>query len=233
MNIKMKRFITNMSRSIYYLIMSVKYNCTRRDVNLSLTTKVKNRTKFEGPNKVGSHTFLSGEIGGYTYIGANCQLGRIKIGRFCSISPNVKVITANHPITYASTAPVFYSTASQCGTTFVDENIYDDTNYTKDGFSCEIGNDVWIGENVLIKGGIKIGDGAVIAMGAVVTKDIAPYTINGGVPAKVIKERFEDEEIKTALLDSKWWDENPDKLRRCAVYINSPIEFVKRIKEEK
>ncbi len=228
----MKNFILNVIRRVYYFAISIKYNCTKHGVHLSLSSRVKNGTQFENAVKVGARSYLSGHIGGYTYIGADCELGRVKIGRFCSISPNVSVITGGHPVTFASTSPVFYSTACQCGASFAKEDSYQETNLTEDGYSCEIGNDVWIGEGVRIKGGVKIGDGAVIAMGAVVTKDVEPYTICGGVPARVIKSRFAPD-VTEALLNSKWWDEDPAKLRACTLYVNDPMEFVKKIKEGK
>ena len=75
--------------------------------------------------------------------------------------------------------------------------------------AVNIGNDVWIGDNVYILAGVKIGNGAIIAMGAVVTRDVEPYTIVGGVPAKVIRKRFNDEQIKK-LEEIKWWNKSTD-----------------------
>ena len=173
---------------------------------------------------------MSGYIGAYSYIGDDCRLGKVKIGKFCSISPNVKVVTGNHPIEYISTSPVFYSTAKQCGVTFTSDDIYQDMSYTASGYACEVGNDVWIGENVLIKGGVKIGDGAIIAMGAVVTKDVEPYTFGGGVPAKIIKKRFSSE-LQDQLEKYKWWELPDDILRRLAKNANNPALFIKIIKE--
>lgn len=74
-------------------------------------------------------------------------------------------------------------------------------------YFVEIGNDVWIGNNVLIMDGIRIGDGAILAAGSVIAKDVEPYTIVGGVPAKFIRKRFKDSEIDF-LLDFKWWERN-------------------------
>jgi len=88
----------------------------------------------------------------------------------------------------------------QAGFSHVSETIYDEI--TK---ACVIGNDVWIGSGVIIMDGIRIGDGAIVASGAVVTKDVAPYTIIGGVPAKVIKSRFPPETVE-ALMRIKWWN---------------------------
>ena len=123
-----------------------------------------------------------------------------KVGKFTSIANNVKCISSSHPTCFVSTSPSFYSLQKSNNISFVKKQL--NVNYEK---SVTIGNDVWIGENVLIKGGVSIGDGAVVGMGAVVTKDVPPYTIVGGVPAKMLKKRFSDEDEKT-ILDSKWWD---------------------------
>jgi acetyltransferase-like isoleucine patch superfamily enzyme len=79
--------------------------------------------------------------------------------------------------------------------------------------TTNIGNDVWIGDNVIIKGGVTVGDGAVIGAGAVVTRDVPPYAIAAGVPAKVIKYRFGEEKIRK-LLELKWWDWGDEEMRR-------------------
>lgn len=215
---------------MYYFCISAKYNLMHKSVRINLTAKIKNGTYFEGKNKIGSRSFLSGHIGAYSYIGNDCRLGKVKIGRFCSISPNVKIVTGNHPTGYISTSPVFYSTARQCGTAFTDQNTYREELYTTGDYACEIGNDVWIGENVLIKGGVRIGDGAIIAMGAVVTNDIEPYTICGGVPAKVIKKRFADN-IQNQIEKSKWWELPEDTLIKFASDADNPEQFIRRIKE--
>ena len=88
----------------------------------------------------------------------------------------------------------------------VEKNLFDEFP------STDIGNDVWIGNNVIIKYGVKIGDGAILGAGAVVTKDVEPYSIVGGVPAKVIKYRFSPDEIKF-LLAFKWWDKDLNWLK--------------------
>jgi len=81
------------------------------------------------------------------------------------------------------------------------------------GFSVRIGNDCWIGESVLLIGGITVGDGAVILAGAVVTKDVPPYAIVGGVPAHVLKYRYDNETIEF-LTRIKWWNNNEEWLKK-------------------
>lgn len=110
-----------------------------------------------------------------------------------------------------STHPAFYSTGKQCGITFVDKNLFEER-LAVDGRSCIIGNDVWIGNDVRIIGGLRIGTGAIVGLGAVVTKDVPPYAIVGGVPAKVIRYRFEEKQIKE-LLDSHWWEKSEDYIK--------------------
>ncbi|MEZ8122597.1 CatB-related O-acetyltransferase [Vibrio splendidus] len=92
-----------------------------------------------------------------------------------------------------------------------------------------IGNDVWMGANVILLPGIVIGDGAVIAAGAVVSKDVPPYAIVGGVPAKIIKHRFSDDIIE-GLLDTQWWNWDDAKIKSHIPYMNTPEQFLQQLK---
>lgn len=189
-------------KSIRTLFLVPKYfkNC-----KFSLSSKLDGKCCFEGRNCVGIRTILySSELGYGSYVGNDNLFVCVKVGRYCSIGNNIKVIHLTHPTYGVSTHPAFYSTDSAVFT-YVDEDKEKESLCTKDGWHCEIGNDVWIGSHVLIRGGVKIGDRAVIAMGSVATKNVPPYAVVGGVPARIIKYRFEQEKINS-LMKLQWWN---------------------------
>lgn len=166
-------------------------------------------TIYEGYNKINPYScLLKSYIGKYSYMNSRSKLTGVKIGRFTSIGPNVKNLLGRHPSTgFVSTHPVFYSLRKQVGCTFVKTQKFDEGAFADEEgkYANIIGNDVWIGANSIIIAGVKIGDGAIVASGSIVTKDVEPYTIVGGVPAKVIKYRFKKEDIDF-LLKLKWWE---------------------------
>lgn len=146
-------------------------------------------------------------LGDFTYIGVDTNVINTKIGKFCSIGPNCKIGLGKHPsANFVSTHPIFFSTQKQAQVTFADQN------YFQEHEQVSIGNDVWIGANVTILDGVVISDGAILAAGAVVTKDVPPYAIVGGVPAKIIKFRFMEADIER-LLEVKWWDMDICKIK--------------------
>ncbi|WP_288785258.1 CatB-related O-acetyltransferase [Bacteroides acidifaciens] len=166
------------------------------------------------------------EIGNYTYIQDYCKLERCKIGSFCSIGDSVKVLSATHPTRdFVSTSPVFFSTAGQCGESFVDENLFDEYRRIQ-GFGVVVGNDVWIGSNSILLGGITVGNGAIIAAGSVVNKNVPPYAIVGGVPAKVIRFRFSDAQI-SELLKRPWWEKSEEWLKQHACDFKHINDYLK------
>ena len=145
-------------------------------------------------------------LGDYSYIAKNAQIVHCVIGKFCSIGPNCCCGLGIHPINGISTSPMFYSTAKQNGVTLCSEDKAVESKATV------IGNDVFIGANVTILDGVTIGDGAVIGAGAVVTKNVSPYAIVGGVPAKLVNYRFDEETIEK-LLKKRWWEGDDSSIR--------------------
>ncbi|WP_404987691.1 CatB-related O-acetyltransferase [Clostridium culturomicium] len=141
----------------------------------------------------------------YSYIGYGSSVTNCKIGKFCSISSDVKIGLGTHPINLKSTSPVFYNNNNCLGTQWSKNNEVEEFG------STTIGNDVWIGTNAIVMADVKIGDGAVIGAGSIVTKDVPPYAIVVGVPAKVIKYRFEEEQIEK-LLEEQWWNMNEEEI---------------------
>lgn len=171
----------------------------------------------DGNNRIGPNVQLRYcSLGRYSYVGANSKLSRTRIGRYCSISENVSLIAGRHPAEiFVSTHPMFYSKQYKNAYAFHPE--FHEMNYADEPnkIILSIGNDVWIGAHAKIMDGITIGDGAIVAAGAVVTRDVPPYAIVGGVPAKLIKYRFEPKEIDV-LLELRWWDKDEKWLRANA-----------------
>lgn len=155
----------------------------------------------EGFNKIYPRVIISsGAIGRFSYISSRTRIGDAVIGRFCSIGPDSQIGGLGiHPTDGISTHPAFYSKAKQAGYSFVEVSRFTEVKPVK------IGNDVWIGARVTILDGCHVGDGAIIAAGAVVTKDVPPYSIVGGVPARFLKMRKSSEYIEKIRADP-WWD---------------------------
>lgn len=167
-------------------------------------------------------SIVDSTIGRYTYTCYNDEIINCDIGQFCSISDDVIIGGAEHPIDWVSTSPVFqkvkHSGPPKRFATF---------NY--DGIPrTHIGNDVWIGKRVIIKAGITIGDGAVLGAGAVITKNVPPYAVVAGVPAKIIKYRF-DEKTISRLMQLRWWYLTDEELEMCANSIRDVSDFINKI----
>src|SRR5919201_508091 len=142
--------------------------------------------------------------GKYFGMNENCFIARATVGAFCAIGAQTAINPFNHPSDWLSIHEFQYHPKSF---DWVEEyNDFERLERTGDMFSqVVVGNDVWTGHNVNVMAGVNIGDGAIIAAGAVVTKDVPPYAIVGGVPAKVIRYRFPEKTI-ARLLRVKWWD---------------------------
>ena len=150
--------------------------------------------------------FYRSKIGRYSYIGNNSFVTDTDIGNFTSISTDCYIGGTSHPTDWVSTSPVFHKW----------ENIMK-KNFARHEFEIfhktTIGNDVWIGNRVMIKAGVTIADGAVVGMGSIVTKDIGPYEIWAGNPARLIRKRFSDDIIQK-LIEKDWWNWSDEKIEK-------------------
>jgi len=176
------------------------------DDAIIIDSVIGNNTSINRTNSV-----LKSSIGQYTYTAERNKFLNADVGQFCSIAWQVSIGAGKHDYSKVTTHPLWRFKMLDGGLLEHEKNIDLKTRY-KTLTRCVIGNDVWIAPNTIIVTDIKIGNGAVIGAGAVVTKDVEPYTIVAGVPAKPIRKRFPDKIIE-ALEEIQWW--------------NWPIEIIK------
>ena len=198
--------------NFYYKIKYNRFTC--KQIFIASSAHLGKNCIFEGKNRICKECQVSNSYLGYaSYVGDRAKIVSAKIGRYCSIAPNVVFTSGKHPShTFVSTHPAFFSTKRQAGFSFTDKQLFQE--YSSDSlYHTFIGNDVWIGEGAIILEGVTIGDGAIIAAGAVVNKDVPPYAIVAGVPATVKKYRFDEDQIDF-LLNFKWWDKDTGWLKQ-------------------
>lgn len=207
-------------------IISIKYG-----IRLDSSVLVALSTQFEGKAKINKNCIISGShIGFGTFIASYSRLSNTRIGRFCSIGENVKTGFGLHPSkTFVSTHPSFFSLKKQAGFTFVEQQCFEEHKYIdkEKNYIVEIGNDVWLGNDVRIMDGLKIGHGAIVGLRSIVTRNIEPYSINVGVPAKKIGYRFNEEQIQF-LLKFKWWNKDYSWLKDSVSYFQDIDVFMDR-----
>ena len=165
-------------------------------VNIAANVLLGDKCVFEGSNKVAWGSSCADVTMGYgSYVAAHSRIVGVDVGRYCSIGCYVKIGLAQHHINTVSTHPLLEGP-------------------TLKNTRTVIGNDVWIGAGAILlgkNGGLEIGDGAIVGAGAVVTKDVPPYAIVGGNPARIIRYRFDEVTIKH-LLAIKWWNWSPEQI---------------------
>lgn len=179
------------------------------DVTYDTTTAIKPLAKLERSN-----------IGKCTYIGTMAAVYDSEIGSFCSIAREAYVGGAKHPIDWVTTSPCFHLRDNATGVCYA-ENPFEWKTKTY------VGNDVWIGERATILSGLTIGDGAVIGGGSVVTKNVGPYEIWAGNPARFIRKRFADETIEK-LEKIQWWNFNDSELEQLGHLVMNVDKFLEK-----
>ncbi len=191
-----------MLRIFKNIVVNYIYRLNNKGLKLPYTTIARN-CSFGYHNLIyGKSLLYNVRLEDYTYVGGECKVMNAVIGKFCSIGPEVLIGgLPSHPLNLKSTFPGFYQKDSSF------YGVEPEYEYNEPEFKqVTIGNDVWIGARAMILDGVCVGDGAVIGAGAVVTKDVPPYAIVGGVPAKIIKFRFAEPEILD-MLKSQWWND--------------------------
>ena len=174
------------------------------------------RSKLQSGVTIGRHTY---GVSRKKVFGVSDE-ARLTIGAFCSVAGNVSFNCSggSHSPWAATTFPIY-------------SRLMDSADPTQSGGKTggiSIANDVWIGRHAMIMPGVHIADGAIVAAGAIVTKDVPPYAIVGGVPAKLIRYRFSDDVI-AKLLAIRWWEWSDEKIKQEAAFLTGPIEpFIER-----
>lgn len=172
---------------------------------IALSALVQDSTVAPGASLGSRVRFYRSSIGRCSFVGYGSTIESCDIGAFCSVSSDCRIGGASHPIEHVSSSPCFYTADNACG--------YQYASFEFDPYKRTlVGNDVWIGSNVLVKAGVKIGNGAVVGMGSVVTKDIGPFEIWAGNPARFIRSRF-SADVAKALEQLAWWEWTDEELR--------------------
>jgi acetyltransferase-like isoleucine patch superfamily enzyme len=180
----------------------------------------------EGHSSLGKYIVLfqnaaivDSSIGDFTFIQKESVINHADVGRFCSIAKNVNIGLGQHPTSHVSSHPAFYSSTQPIAKTFSRADRFKPFRRT------EVGHDVWIGQNALLMDGIKVKNGAIVAAGAVVTKDVPAYALVAGVPAKIIKYRFDDD-IRKRILETEWWNMPENWLQLNYTLFSDPLKFL-------
>ena len=213
--IRIYNFLIPIKRLLKVLYFGLKY---RGKLLIHLSCDIGMNSTFEGLNQLHRNVTYNGSMGFGSYI-ANDSVIFANIGRFTSIGPKVSCVGGRHPyrVPFVTTSPVFFSEKNyrgQCGGTFATRQMYEEFSYAEPRSKTPvvIGSDCWIGAEVMLIGGVHVSDGAVVYARSVVTKDVPPYAIVGGVPARILGYRYDTNTIDW-LMNLRWWNKDINWLR--------------------
>ena len=189
-----------------------------------LKPSIKKRSHFAKDTACeGGSIILDSSFDTHSYCGYDCKIYCTSVGKYSSIGDNVMIGLQDHRIDLLSSSPCFVKQKDS-----IKFKVHDaELSKVK---QTVIGNDVWIGDRVMIKAGVVLGDGCVVGMGSIVTKDVPPYAIVAGNPAKIIRYRFDEETIKE-LMKYKWWDLDESILLKEKGFEGNPKVFIEWCKK--
>jgi phosphonate metabolism protein (transferase hexapeptide repeat family) len=196
-----------------------------KEPNIDPTCSIKDSYLGEYTYLMMNTHMVESSFNDYSYTAGNVQMIYSEVGKFCSIANSVRINPSNHPSWRVTQHHMTYRKVDYG---FDSKDDFEFFGWRRE-HTCEIGHDVWIGHAAIIMPGVKIGNGAIVGSGAVVTKDVPPYSIVVGVPAKVIKMRFNDN-IVDSLLAISWWDWDREKLEQNFNELNNVENFIEKFK---
>lgn len=206
-------------RKLYF-----EYKYTQKNLKIGYMAQFYN-CKFGNYNTLYKDVMLFNvTLGDFSYIARDSNLSNSSIGKFVCVGPEVICGLGRHPSReFVSTHPIFFSTLGQSQVNFSSHSKFEEYE------QIQIGNDVWIGARAIILDGVKIGDGAIVGAGAVVTRDVPAYAVVAGVPAKVLRYRFEPAEIEF-LKEFQWWNRDQNWLQKNAFRFHNIQELMRSTK---
>lgn len=181
------------------------------DLMIKPNATMRTGAEIEAPARINSNLRGILSFGAFSYINGPGNFANVHVGRYCSIAGQCDIGAAEHPTDWLGTSDFQY-----CKVPWMMDGLKQDWTRRKHEAFAEtwIGHDVWLGRGAFVRGGVRIGTGAIVGARSVVVRDVAPYTVVAGNPARAIRRRFSDA-LCEALLETRWWDFSPPQLRGC------------------